>query len=418
MANILLVNPPTFTYSGMRYFMNPTLALPYLSAVLKQQGHSPLVLDCEALGWLPAQLVQFVLERQPDAIGFTSTTMQAEGVCHCISALRGAGITTRIVVGGSHAEFGGQEFLDHGADLIVLGEGENVVEQAMVGTQKGWVPADDKVNVSTLPLPNWHDHIPKLTDYRGNEPRLAAPEGIAMWSRGCPHDCVFCGSPYKRQPLRLRPGESIAEEVKSLRDTYGIKSIFIYDDELLGATPAQSAWLEGVCGRLISENLNNLVLKCQGRCSTRLITPELMEMMYAAGFRVIMWGIESFSQKVLDAASKRITPDDVFHSLRVAKKAGLRNWLFLMVGNLEEGVEELAKTECGLRQLIVEGLVDYRQVTIATPLPGTKFYDIAEKGGWLKLARTYGPAMHLAYMDTPWLTHQQASEWKMRLERA
>ena len=154
-----------------------------------------------------------------------------------------------------------------------------------------------------------------------------------------------------------------------------------------------------------------MIWKAQGRCSTRYISVPLMEEAYAAGCRVIMWGVESFSQRVLDAMKKDCTVEDIWHSLACAKKAGIKNWVFTMIGNHGETEEDLRITAGGLRRGYQEGLIDFRQTTIVTALPGTEFWDIQEREGWLIDAPDTGPQMNQVYRDTPWLTRQQIRKW-------
>jgi radical SAM superfamily enzyme YgiQ (UPF0313 family) len=211
----------------------------------------------------------------------------------------------------------------------------------------------------------------------------------------------------------MRPAEHVYEELAKLK-MMGCKSVFVYDDELVGASERQSGWLMGVCDQIGDLDLT---WKCQGRVSSKL-TLDVFESMYRAGCRAIMWGVESFRQPVLDAIRKGTTEDDIWHTLRLARKAGIGNWLFLMVGNYRETARDLAYTENRLGEAYQEGLVQWRQVTVCTPIPGTWYYAKGKEEGWLQEPPEGGMQMAQVYQSTPWLKARDIRYWKARLEGA
>jgi len=419
--NVQLFNPPVHHYAGVHYKMNPGLGLPILAAVLQNAGYRASVLDLEALLVSPEQLaLQFRAkpERWPDAVGFTVTTHNARGARECVKALRDAGYRGYVMLGGPHITLlARQEDKPAdlwGADVWVAGECEGNVASIVEARPKGIVQGE-QVAMSRIPAPAWHSHRPMPTEYMGNQPKIGHPEGISMWSRGCPHMCTFCGNPvFNKQRIRTRPAEHIAAEMAQLK-ALGVKAVFVYDDELVGVySQGHPEWLAGVCKEI--EPLG-LVWKCQGRCSTKLELAELQGM-YAAGCRAIMWGVESFSQPVLTAMRKGTTEADIWHTLRTAKQAGIGNWLFMMVGNYAETGTHLAYTEQQLAKATEGGLVQWRQVTVCTPVLGSPLYETAKAEGWLKESPEAGPQMHQVYNATPWLSERELRHWVGRLERA
>lgn len=188
-----------------------------------------------------------------------------------------------------------------------------------------------------------------------------------------------------------------------------IRAVFVYDDELVG-TRLPEGWLEEVSAGLAPLGL---VWKTQGRCS-RHITPESMALLYQGGCRVVMWGVESFSQKVLDATRKGITVDDIWHTLRAAKAGGIQNWVFTQIGQYQETDEDARLTAEGLAKAYGEGLVDFRQTTITTILPATPLESLAKEQGWYVQPPESGPQMHQVYQSTPWLSAERIAYWQRR----
>lgn len=221
------------------------------------------------------------------------------------------------------------------------------------------------------------------------------------------HNCVFCGNPvFGRQKIRYRPPENIEAELIALK-SQGFRALFVYDDELLGV-PYRNNWLQETMGRIAPLEF---VWKCQGRCSKKFITREVLETAYKGGCRAVMWGVESFSQRVLDANKKNTTLEDIWHTLRTAKEVGIKNWVFSMVGMYEETDEDAELTAKGLEEAYREGLIDYRQTTVTTVLPGTPLESLAKEQGWYTPPPESGPQMHQTYQSTPWMSAERIAYW-------
>jgi len=212
---------------------------------------------------------------------------------------------------------------------------------------------------------------------------------------------------FGHQPIRFRPPENIEQELRFDKDQFGIQSLFVYDDELFGCKYS-SGWFAEVMERITPLELT---WKAQGRCSERYVTSDVLEKAYAAGCRAIMWGIESFSPKVLDAIKKDTKVSDIWATLKRAKAAGIKNWAFTMIGNYKETERDLAITAAALEKAKGMGLIDWRQTTIVTSWPGTELWDIQEREGWLTPPPDTGPQTQQVYADTPWLTKKQMLYW-------
>jgi len=237
--------------------------------------------------------------------------------------------------------------------------------------------------------------------------------GITMWTRNCPFSCIFCGNViFGGKPTQYRPPANIEAEMRDLKER-GCRRIFVYDDELLG-TKMPDGWMKEVADRI--EPLG-LVWVTQGRCSSKYITYELLADAKRAGCRAIFWGAESFSQNVLDAMKKKITEADIWHTLRLSKAVGIENGIFTMIGNYKETEADLAYTRDALKKAYDEGLLDYRQTTVCTALPGTEFEKIQKKEGTYTPPPTEGPLMAQLYNDKTCMGNDRLSYWMREFQR-
>ena len=411
---VLLCNPPIRQECGYEVNMNPPLGILYLGAVLKQ-NHEVKIYDYEALGFSWQDVADNLNVENPDVVGITGTTL---GYVSMIKLAKMAKKQNRrCVIGGPHVTaLPEQSVKETGADCAVVGEAELVMEEAL--TADGIVEGKRVKNLDKLPLPARELLTPPVNSkyYIGNDPRIQSPETVMLWSRGCPHRCNFCSHPvFGRQPVRMRSPSLIADEIQLLQERWGIKTIFCYDDELTGMSYAHNKWVIQVCNEIVDRGLNTTFLKCQGRCSKKLVTDEVLDAMYAANFRVIMLGCESGSPKVLKAIKKDVTIEDIKHTVKKVKEHGLFTFTFWMIGNLEETLEDAELT----RKLMLElkPYIDYKQVTIMHPMPGSETWNLAQGGETIKIFDLDFRHWHhhVPVIETPWMNRQQIKEWQEKL---
>jgi anaerobic magnesium-protoporphyrin IX monomethyl ester cyclase len=409
---VQLLNPAIFYYSGFHYRMLPTLSLPILTAVINDAGHYCEAVDLEALGVHPDQLYEKYKSQKdswPDVIGITALTITAQGAEEAIKALRKAGFDRKIVVGGVHVTINPQVGLDWGADLVVTGECEGNIVELLESGATG-IHAGKPMDIKDIPCADWTHHNPQPTTYTGNMSILRNNPGIVMFSRGCPFKCVFCGDLiFNHTPTKYRPPENIEKEMKDLHRR-GCQNVFVYDDELIG-TRLPDGWMKDVADRIEPLSIKWVT---QGRCSKKHITKDILLDAKRAGCRAVFWGVESFSQPVLDAMHKGITEEDIWHTLYLCKEVGIESGIFTMIGNYKETEADLEYTCQQIKRCYDEDLIEYRQTTVCTTMPGTELYDIQVADGSYIAAPTTGTAMTEAHSPTPYLTVKQIEYWQKR----
>jgi radical SAM superfamily enzyme YgiQ (UPF0313 family) len=406
---IQLFNPPSFYYGDMQFKMLPTLGLPILAAVLNKAGHHTEVTDLEAHGVTPPKLREAFTRqfgRWPDVVGFTGLNGGARGIKECIAELRAAGFQGRIIVGGAWATHAPEAAIGFGADLVVTGECEGNITELLEMDARGIVPGTP-APIETIPAPDWTHFSPDITTYYGNMAMLRPNPGITMWTRGCPYNCIFCSNLiFNHRPTRYRPPENIEAEMKDLKDR-GVRRVYVYDDELVG-TKMPPGWMADVADRVGPLGFSMVT---QGRCSQKFVTPELMADVKRSGINTVFWGVESFSQKVLDAMNKHTSLDDIWHTLRTSKAAGVNNGLFIMIGNYQETDEDAELTAKGLELAYQFGLVDYRQSTVCTVMEGTQLEAMQKQEGWYIEPEFAGRDLRKAH-GTPWLSAKRIDYWQ------
>ncbi|MBU1854805.1 MAG: B12-binding domain-containing radical SAM protein, partial [Nanoarchaeota archaeon] len=382
---------------------NPPLNLLYLASSLRDK-HDVWILDLDALKYDSNQVKNRLIKENPDVIGITCTTLSYNNMVKTCHIIKQHLKKTILVIGGVHVTVKPKESLkETKADYAIVGEGEisfsklleNPKKHPKIIEGKKRIDLDDKV------FPSRDILEPSIFSYVGNAPRFTNNQTVMMWSRGCPFNCLFCSHAiYKGQKTIFRSPTNIIEELKELK-RIGIKELFVYDDELIGLGEKQSAWLEQVCKLIVKNKLDDLIFKCQGRCSDT-INLNLLKLMKRAGFKCIMWGCESGSDNVLKAIRKGTSVEQIKRAIRLCKQAGIKAWMFLIVGNYTETENDLKKTI----QLVKETKPNYVQVTYSTPYPG-EYLDLCEKENLILENDKSKWNTHIPVVKTQHLTEEQ-----------
>jgi radical SAM superfamily enzyme YgiQ (UPF0313 family) len=106
-------------------------------------------------------------------------------------------------------------------------------------------------------------------------------------------------------------------------------------------------------------------------------------LMRKAGFRFVLFGLESANQPTLDRLDKALTLADIRDGARLAAKAGLDVHVTVMLGYPWEGEAEIANTVCFARRLLRKSHAYTLQVTMVIPYPGTPLFRELDAAGLL-----------------------------------
>ncbi len=213
------------------------------------------------------------------------------------------------------------------------------------------------------------------------------------WNR-----CTFCVWDHTINPLgsyRSFSPERLFEEVKHVVDRYGVKEIF--DD---AGTLFIGPKLKKFCQLLIDSGYNK---KVRYGCNMRFnaLNQEYYDLMGKAGFRFILYGMESGNQKTLDRLDKGTKEADAINGPRMARKAGLDPHITIMLGYPWESYEDAKRTIAIAKYAFKKGYYETMQATIVIPYPGTPLYKECKEKGWLLTDNYDDFDMRQPVMKTP-----------------
>lgn len=386
--NILLLSPPhTSAVHKVIGATGPPLGLAYLASMVREE-HTVKIVDAAAQGLDRGDVRRIIKAFDPQVVGITATTSMMMDAYRMAAMAKQVHENCWVVIGGPHVSFTPEKTLQEcpSIDIVVRGEGEatfsHLVEAlaAKAGytdvagisfTSNGRVvhnpPRRLIQDIDDLPFPSY-DLLPMdRYQLRGE------PFGAVITSRGCPFNCTFCSSSLQfGKQWRSHSPQRIVEELSFLHDEYGKKEIEFLDDTF---TLDQQRVHE------IADLIQREGLDISWSASSRVDTfpAQAAHHMAKAGCHTVYFGIESGSQKTLNAMGKGITLQQSVTAVHNAQQAGLSTLGSFIIGFPDEDSQDVNTT---IRFSKKVG-VDLAQFTIATPYPGTRLWRQAWKEGLL-----------------------------------
>jgi anaerobic magnesium-protoporphyrin IX monomethyl ester cyclase len=363
------------------------------------------------------------LKKQPDLFviyddGFNYLTKMCltnmrEAAFEMIKLAKKRGCT--VIVSSSDSTDRYEEYLNQGADFILIGEAEMTLLElatALKNGQKDFLLiqglAYKKENaviktarrnvikeLDSLPFPAWD--LVDLQPYRKMWMSSRGFFSINMGTtRGCPFKCNWCAKPIYGNRYNSRSPENVVSELRMLKEKFHFDHVWFCDD-IFGLKPG---WVHSFADLVEQEKLD-FRFKIQARADL-LMQEEYVQDLARAGCENVWMGAESGSQRILDAMDKGITIEQIKNSTALLKKHGIQPSFFIQFGYLGETMDDIKKTI----RMINELLPCEIGISVSYPLPGTLFHEkvkaeLKEKTNWtdsdelaLMFRNTYPPPFY------------------------
>ncbi len=369
----------------------PPLATLLGAALLRERGH-PVGLFDAMLASGPEAFAAVLADTRPTVVAILEdnfnyltkmcTVRMREAACVMIGMARAQGC--RVVVNGSDASDRPGLYLEAGADAVLPGEGEaNLLTlidawgadaAVPLRTIPGLALADGQGGIAytaagpplrdldALPVPAWD-----LVDVAAYRQAWRSAHGRFSWnmvtSRGCPFGCNWCAKPIFGRRYVQRSPEAVAAEMQRLKAEVGPDHVWFADD-IFGLTPA---WIRGFA-QAVGRRQSRIPFMIQSRVD--LMQPDVVSALADAGAEEVWLGVESGSQRILDAMEKETRVEEIRAATRILRAHGIRACWFIQLGYPPEAWDDVLLT----RDLIRAERPDDIGVSVAYPLPGTKFY--------------------------------------------
>ena len=296
----------------------------------------------EFYGWLEEYTLGLLNRENPDVLGLSvyrgnlPTSMfvfklTREKYPHIKTVMGGAVFAQSLAPGTPNFKFFLEKTRDY-IDTLIIGEGENLLLKLL----KGQLPPRQRVftikdtggeilDLTRTPIPDFSglnlDFYPNLASYA---------------SRSCPFQCTFCTETVYWGKYRRKKTGKILEELTRLYNRHG-RQLYLLCDSLLNPIVSDLA-------REIANSRRQLYWDGYLRVDRHSCSREKVLAWRRGGLYRARLGVESGSQKILDAMDKKITPDQVKITIGNLADAGIKVTTYWIIGYPGETEEDFQQT--------------------------------------------------------------------------
>ncbi len=358
----------------------PPLGILYIASYLKSRGFDVGVFDA-TFSALDA-FREYLVQERPAAVGIYTNMMTKRAVLEMARLARAHGAT--VILGGPEPPYYADDYLQHGADVIVKGEGELTLAELLPHLAQHGLNRLDSIAgiafrdgdgrvIETLPRP----FIPDLSAHPWpDREAIDIPRYMRVWkdhhgqssvsvihARGCPYTCKWCSHSVYGNTHRRRTPEDAADELLWIKERYNPDLIWYADDVFA----INHRWLFQYAAALKTRGVR-IPFECISRADR--LNEEVVRTLADMGCYRLWNGSESGSQRVLDAMDRKVQVEDVQAKTHLLQRHGIETGMFIMLGYDGETIHDLEATVDHLKQ----ANPDIFLTTIAYPIKGTPYY--------------------------------------------
>ena len=368
--------------------------LSYATGVIEDAGYHAKLVDASAKEWGVQAVKNDIDAFDPDMLVIESNFASVKNDIDIIRQLKQDSDFLSVLVGPPASQFHEAMLEDDHVDVVGRYEYDLTIRDIAAATEEGTdlgevrgisyrrggrtVQTPDRPFMTSEQL----DAIPFVTSVYKNHldirdytlSHTLHPMVQLFTARGCPNQCTFCSWPrtFMGTKFRARSVTSVVDEFEYVSNELPeVKEIFVEDDTFT----INKKRVTEVCSEIKKRELD-VRWSCNARAT---LDYETMRIMKSAGCRLIDVGYESGSDKILKNIKKGVKTAETKAFTADAKRAGLK-----ILGDFIFGLPE--ETEDTIQQtirFIKEIKPDMVQIAVATPIPGTEFYQWISDSGYL-----------------------------------
>ncbi|MCQ9207440.1 MAG: B12-binding domain-containing radical SAM protein [Omnitrophica bacterium] len=358
--------------------------LPYglgiLSEVLTKNGISNAVFDLNKDDSFE-RLTRKIFSFKPDLIGLSLMTLNYKYNFEIMRKVRKVWKDAKIIAGGPHISTLRAEVLrdikviDYGAVL----EGEKTLLELCRGEEvnniKGLLyrmPSGSVIYTGDREFITDLDEIP-FPKYGKFSKSIYSGLITIITSRGCPYTCIYCPVNLAvGRMLRFRSAENVVREIE-YHYKLGYREFSFRDDNFT----LDKNHVYKICDSIEKRGLKDLYLMCDNGIRADKVDTELLRRMREVGFRMLGFGIESGSQKVLNNIKKNEKVEEMKQAVGIACELGYEVELFFLIGSPGETWDDFLESVKFATEFPVS-IVSFYQLL---PYPATELFDYVSKNG-------------------------------------
>jgi len=376
------IGSPDIYYAAFPFFQA------YTAAVLQKNGHDVFMIDSLVEKIDEKKFLKKIQKINPEVVLIETSTPTVNSDLKVAEEIKKI-TDAKIIFCGAHATVYPEKILQQkNIDIVLRGEYEysmlDVVNSLSNGNNltaiKGITFKRGKQTVNTeerefisdldlLPYPE-RDLLPLEKYYDG---LVGMPQVQMISMRGCPFKCGYCLWTHViyKNLFRVRDSKKIVDEMEFIKENYSPKYIY-FDDDVFTLGPER---VIDLCNEIIKRNID---IKWGAMTRPDLLNETIMKKMCDAGCVALKIGVESANPLILKSIPKPANINKIRDVFQAAKKIGIRTQALYTLGLPGDTKKTIKKTI-----EFAKNLSDKAQFLLITPYPGTPYYEMYKKNGWL-----------------------------------
>ncbi|OPX38265.1 MAG: B12-binding domain-containing radical SAM protein [Deltaproteobacteria bacterium] len=347
------------------------IGLFYVGALLKNRGYEVEILDWHTANRDPGLIEKVLSEKRPDVLGFSVLQANRWGAVEIARVAKKVNPRTAIIFGGVSPTFLWNHFLTHfpEVDFVVLGEGERPFLRLVRWVEKGGNEKDLETIEGIA-----YRRGKRITRNRPG-PFLENPDDLpdpaqyftfqhVVSSRGCPWECVFCGSPrFWERRVRFHSVNYFVNQLQTL-SRKGVSFFYVSDDTFT----LKKERVINICKEIIRRKLP-ITWVAISRVGD--VDDEILSWMRKAGCVQVSYGVESGSENIRNFLNKKIRTSDIEKAFTCTTRMGIMARAYFIYGNRGESSETIQETIDLMLKIKPLSVIFY----ILDIFPGTALYE-------------------------------------------
>jgi radical SAM superfamily enzyme YgiQ (UPF0313 family) len=369
---IALISPEYYdiAHFGAKRKEIPPFGVMYLAAIAEQCGATVTIYRVSNENYI-LNLLDY------DIVGFTIPSSVIYSLIKKVRVNSKVRDDALLIAGGIHATLYPNTVLDElSVNLLCISEGEETFKEILNAYKtnqfkniKGlaYKQKDDLIvtgkrdlikDIDSIPFPA--RHLMPIGDIIMNDRLSDTPLRVVhiLCSRGCPYNCYFCAN--QEHGIRYRSSKNIKNELEYLQDKYNIEGFCITDDNFI----VQKRNIIDICSEITTLNL-----KWSSLSRVDTVDLDVLKILKEAGCVELKYGIESGSQRILNAMNKQITVEQISKAIDLTNSVGIKVKAFIIHGFPGENMESTKETISLLYSL--KSKISRVSVFRFVPLPGS-----------------------------------------------
>ncbi|HUY99117.1 MAG TPA: radical SAM protein [Thermomicrobiaceae bacterium] len=360
------------------------LGILYLCSHLKARGFDARVFD---MTFSTRSAFHEYMERErPPVVGFYANLLTRPTVIRELGYCRALGC--RVIVGGPEPANYPEQYLENGADVVVVGEGELTLEELLPHLARygprdmAHIPGivyreEDGQVVQTAPRTYIADLDAQPYPDRAS---IDMDQYVRTWrehhgmgsvslitARGCPYKCAWCSHAVYGYTHRRRSPENVADELQLILDTYTPDMVWYADDVFT----IHKRWFFSYADELRRRGIR---IPFETISREDRLNEDIIRTLAEIGCFRIWVGAESGSQKVLNAMNRRTKASRVAEVVHLLQRYGIEAGMFIMLGYDGEEMTDLEETV----DLLKRSNPNLFLTTVAYPIKNTPYFKTVE----------------------------------------